>query len=263
MINTSSPIVARSIVLIVFTGFILFPSGCATTPSSEDAQVQAKRKFDDSLKNASLGMRDQQIANLKEAVRLSPKNLTYRFRMGVFYSTIGEIDQSAQEYKKILAIDPNYKPALRALGRIYLSKGDWVNAAQSFEGVLKGAGSVSDPHLIYNWLALSYYNQQKLVDAERAWLDALKISEHAEVRYNLALSYKEQERFDLAYDSLKKAVGLKPDFTQAIFELAQLELKNKNRDKAIKYFEKVKKQDPNGRIGKSAQDYLNLIRPLN
>ena len=67
----------------------------------------------------------------------------------------------------------------------------------------------------------------------------------------------------MAHDSLEKAVNLKPDFTQALFELAQLELKNKNPDKAIRYFKKVKSLAPNSRLVDSAQEYLNLIRPMN
>jgi tetratricopeptide (TPR) repeat protein len=262
-INISRSFTSKFIILIVFTGVMFFQGGCATTPDSEDARTKAKKKFNDSLMDASLGMRDKQIANLKEAIQLTPENLNYRFALGLVYSLIGEIDHADQEFKNILAIDPNYKPALRELGRAYLNKREWTKAAKSFEGVLKEISGVSNPHQVYNWLALSYYKQGKLVDAERVWLKALKISENAGVRYNLALSYKEQERFDLARDSLEKAVKLKPDFAQALFELAQLELKNKNPYKSIRYFKKVKTLAPNSRLADSAQEYLNLIRPIN
>ena len=67
----------------------------------------------------------------------------------------------------------------------------------------------------------------------------------------------------MARDSLEKAVKLKPDFAQALFELAQLELKNKNPYKSIRYFKKVKTLAPNSRLADSAQEYLNLIRPMN
>ncbi|KMP11694.1 hypothetical protein UZ36_03490 [Candidatus Nitromaritima sp. SCGC AAA799-C22] len=218
-------------------------------------------EFEKSIQNASLGMRDKQIAHLQEAVQLAPKNLNYRLALGLAYSLTGEIDKAEQEYKQIIELDSNYKPALRELGQLYMGKGDWAQAVQNFEKVLSGPGNTADPHQVYNWLALSYYKQQKLNEAETAWLKAIGISENAGVRYNLALAYKERERFDLAKESLEKAVGLKPDFKQAIFELAQLELKNKNLDQAVRYFKKVISLDPGGRWGNSAQEYLNLIQP--
>ena len=148
-INISRSFTSNFMMLIVFIGVMFFQGGCATTPDSEDARTQAKKKFNDSLMDASLGMRDKQIANLKEAIQLTPKNLNYRFALGLVYSLIGEIDHADQEFKNILAIDPNYKPALRELGRAYLNKREWAKAAKSFEGVLKGISGVSNPHQVY------------------------------------------------------------------------------------------------------------------
>lgn len=247
----------------VWAGFLVFSAACATTaPGSEEAQNQAKQEYEESRKVGYLGMRDQQVVHLQEAIRLSPENLNYRLALGLLYSIMGTEAKAEQEFLQILTIDSGNKSALRELGRIYLRKGEWARAAKNFEEVLQGPGPTAEPHQVYNWLALSYYNQQKLEQAEQAWLQAIRISENAGVRYNLALAYKEQERFDLAQESLEKAVAMKPDFTQALFELAQLELKNKHIDQAITYFEKVVRLDPGGRWGRSSQEYLKLVRPV-
>jgi len=247
--------------VVVFAGFLLLLSGCATSGSETTQSQRAKQEFDKSIQDASLGMRAKQIAHLQEAVRLSPKDLNYRLALGLVYTLTNDVEKAEQEYLQILQINAKYKPALRELGRFYLNRGDWARAEENFEGVLNGPGNTENPLQVYNWLALCYYNQQKLPEAEQTWLKAIHISENAGIRYNLALAYKEQERFDLAQESLEKAVALKPDFTQALFELAQIELKNKHLDQATKYFEEVIRLDSNGHWGESSREYLNLVRP--
>ncbi|MCH8327253.1 MAG: tetratricopeptide repeat protein [Candidatus Marinimicrobia bacterium] len=246
--------------VVVFTGFLLLLNGCATSGSETTQSQRAKQEFEKSMRDASLGMREKQIAHLQEAVQLSPKDLNYRLALGLVYLLTNAKEKAEQEYLQILKINAKYKPALRELGRFYLNRGDWARAEENFEAVLNGPGTTADPLKVYNWLALCYYNQQKLPEAEQTWLKAINISENAEIRYNLALAYKEQERFDLAQESLERAVALKPDFIQALFELAQIKLKNADRDQATKYFEEVIRLDSNGRWGESSREYLNLLR---
>ena len=91
------------------------------------------------------------------------------------------------------------------------------------------------------------------------WQNALKIQENALIRLNLALALKDLENDELAIQSLKKAVSLKPKLVRARHELALLLLKKKEFDAAKKQLNQVLKLDKEGKYALEAREYLRLI----
>ena len=75
------------------------------------------------------------------------------------------------------------------------------------------------------------------------------------------MAYINQERFDQAIDSLQNALLLRPRFTRAHFELAQLYLKENKRIQAINHFQKVILYSPRGKRAQKSQEYIKLISP--
>ena len=65
------------------------------------------------------------------------------------------------------------------------------------------------------------------------WEKALNIKDIAAIRLNLALAYRDGSKFDLAKASLEKTDKLRPPFSQANFELAQLYIKENKKQKNI------------------------------
>ena len=106
-----------------------------------------------------------------------------------------------------------------------------------------------------------FYNLGKKNEAEIEWKKALEIKDNAGIRLNLALAYKNQERFDQAIEFLQKALSLKPRFSRAHFELAQLYLKEEKKDQAVGHFQKVILYSPNGDLAIKSHEYINMIRP--
>ena len=67
----------------------------------------------------------------------------------------------------------------------------------------------------------------------RDWEKTLDIKDNAAIRLNLVLAYRDGSKFDLAKASLEKADKLRPRFSQANFELAQLYIKENKKQKNI------------------------------
>lgn len=77
------------------------------------------------------------------------------------------------------------------------------------------------------------------------------------------MAYINQERFDQAIESLHKALSVRPRFSQAHFELAQLYLREEKNDQALEHFQKVIRYSPRGDLAKKPKEYILLVRPKN
>ncbi len=247
-----------SIFLVVFLGVV---SGCSTVPglTVDDNAFLARKKFQQSLEFASLKLWDKQIASLREAIELAPKELNYRAHLGGAYMAKGRLDKAEKEFLKILEMDKNYQTAYRHLGQLNMIRKNWKPAVYFFKEDLSRPGTPM-PHQVYNWLAWSYYNLGEINKAEQEWKNALRISENPEIRLNLALSYKNREVYDKAMESLEKAVLLDPKFPLAHYEMALLYLRENNKKNAVDHFEKVLRLAPKSEQAQSSREFLTLIQ---
>jgi len=244
---------------LIFTSLLLagYLGGCASNQVFETSQSQ--RKFQEGLGYGSINDEEMMIASFSEAVELEPKNIRYRVYLGRAYFLAGDLQKAEIEFQQALKINKDSKDAYRQLGRLYLRTGDWDKAIKNFEEDLKRPGTIK-PHRVYNWLALSYYSQGNFDQAERQWLKALNLKDNAAIRLNLALAYKDQERFGLAMESLKKAVVLNPEFPQAHFEMSQLFILSKEMNQAVRHFKMVIHLAPRSEWARLSKKYLDLIQ---
>ena len=204
---------------------LVLSTGCATTElTPDDNKILAEKKFREALQAGSLNQQDKMMALLKEALELNPAEANFHFFLGRAYFAQGDLGRAEQEFLASIKLNNNLKDSYQQLGLIYMQQGHWKKAIKYFREDLARPGT-RQPQQIYNWVALSFYNLGKKNEAEIEWEKALEIKDNAWIRLNLALAYINQERFDQAKDFLQKALSLKPRFSQAHYELAQLYLK--------------------------------------
>lgn len=86
------------------------------------------------------------------------------YNLGFIYAQKKELDKAIQEYKKVLAIDPEDKDAHFNLGYLYVLKEDFVSAVKEYEQVF--AIDPSDKEVHYN-LAIIYHRHLKDEDKAR------------------------------------------------------------------------------------------------
>ena len=60
------------------------------------------------------------ISYYKNALDVEPKNTEIRYNMAMMLQEMGQYEAAVEEYKNIIAIDPNHKAALHNIGYIYL-----------------------------------------------------------------------------------------------------------------------------------------------
>ncbi|MBC8288005.1 MAG: tetratricopeptide repeat protein [Nitrospinae bacterium] len=246
---------------VIFLFALIFSSGCATTElMPEDNKILAQEKFKEALQAGSLNQRDKMVVLLKEALELNPAEPNFHFFLGEAYFTQGDLRLAEQEYLTSIKLNNNLKDSYRQLGLVYMQQRHWEKAIQYFREDLALPGT-RQPQQIYNWIALCFYNLGKTNEAESEWKKALEIKDNAGIRLNLALADINRERFDQAKDSLQKALLLRPRFSQAHFELAQLYLKENKKDQALDHFQKVILYSPRGDLAKKSQEYIKLVRP--
>ncbi|PIQ95421.1 MAG: hypothetical protein COV67_14860 [Nitrospinae bacterium CG11_big_fil_rev_8_21_14_0_20_56_8] len=251
---------SRDKIGIILTALILLLWGCSTLPdaSNADNKLEAIKKFEAARRFEVQKDRGRMLASLVEAVRLDPDNLLFRLTLGMTYFVNNDGEKAEKEFGHVLKIDPNSKDALRMLGRLAMGKADWAQAAHYFEEDLRRPGTPL-PHQVYNWLAYCYQNLKRYDEAEQKWLQAIDIGENAGIRYNLGLAYLDREKFDKAMESMKKAVDLNPDFTQAHYEMALLYMKKQKLDKATEHLKDVIRLAPDTELARLSQEYLKLI----
>ena len=91
----------------------------------------------------------------------------------------------------------------------------------------------------------------------------MDIKDNTAIRLNLALAYRDRSKFNLPKASLEKAVKLIPRFSQVHFELAQLYIKENQKQKAKEHFKNVILYSPDIEFAKQSKEYLKNIGQKN
>ena len=241
---------------VVLAGILLLSGACATTPSYSEKKLMAQKKYDEA-KNPGNTKREKQ-KKIMEAIRLAPKEPLYRVGLGDEYFKEEELDKAEKMYLSALKADPEFMVAYRMLGRLYMQKGQWKDAAHNLRRALKQP-NVINPLQLYNWLAYSEYRKGDLIRAEKAWLRALDIQDNDRVRLNLALVYKEGNRLDLAQESLLKALEINPKLPSAHFALAEIYYQRNKFKKARQHYSEVIQLEPLGEQAKVSQEIIKKM----
>ena len=250
--------------VILLLGVFLF-SSCATTDlkgSPEEKNELARKKFREALQFGSLNQRNKMMKALKESIELNPNDANSHFFLGREYLLGRDIDKAESELLKSFELNNKLRDTPRLLAQIYIRKQDWNKAIHYFNEDLSRPGT-QEPQQVYNWLALSYYNLGNRDQAEIEWKKALDIKDNAAIRLNLALAYRDGSKFGLAKDSLEKAVKLRPRFSQAHFELAELFLRENKKQKAKEHFKNVILYSPSSEFAMRSKEYLIRISQKN
>lgn len=249
----------RQLPLLVFALPMFFLFACATAEVVENP-VLAKQKYREAIQYSSLNLREEMYANLQEAAKLAPKEPDYHLALGTSYFADGDLEKAENEFLETLRLDKNFIEAHKHLGRLYMQREKWKNAIHHLRASLKNPG-VSSPQEVHNWLALCYYTQNDFSRAEQEWLKALYLDESPAIRLNLAVAYRSQERFELALDSLQKALSADPELVEAHHLLALLLLKKEDMEGAREHFQRVIQLKPRSNLARDSKKYMELIQP--
>jgi tetratricopeptide (TPR) repeat protein len=115
-------------------------------------------------------------------------------------------------------------------GKDILADDNLPLAAGYFDKSFHSASNIS---WLVNNIGLAYYRRNDFVNAERKYLELLKVyPEYAVGWYNLGLLYKNSSREDLALNSFRKAAEINPADTDSLKEQADILFDSGHRDEA-------------------------------
>jgi len=214
----------------------------------------------------------------RRALELKPNYGSAKLALGQALRARGEIDEAERVLKDAAASGSNdlRARALAMLGRVYLTRGDRVEAERAFESAIERAPASVELRLR---IARHYLNGGKLADRNKALDHASKVAlmapDDAEVQTAVGRIAERAGDDAVAFAAYERAVQLDPKQRYATRRLLRLALENENFEQAEACAAKLLAADPAdpehhflaglvaAREGKSTQareHYLEAIR---
>ena len=109
---------------------------------------------------------EEALPHLKRAVQGDPAKADYHFWLGVAYWAIRDFERERKSYLQALARDPKYVPARLYLGHNFLDGGEWQEALDNYELLLRR--EPYNPEALYN-RALALMELHRPKEEARAW----------------------------------------------------------------------------------------------
>ena len=235
-----------------------------------DAVEGAKRDAESSFRVLSLLLLAEQqvrarnrktaINTLEEAYELDPNNQTTNYLLGYLYIGRKDFNLAIQKLERALRIDPDFAPALAAMGLAQRRMGDteqdtmkrrqlWSQAEFNLNKALEADPTLidADNESYFGTLGGLYRRQGRDMDALQAYEDAVKITPNNSYPVgNLAMLYKKfdnedgaQRMYDRAIEIAEAILDDHPGDTWARLDLAQSLLVNGQKRKALEQYRNV------------------------
>jgi serine/threonine protein kinase/tetratricopeptide (TPR) repeat protein len=149
--------------------------------------------------NGEMGRVQEAIVECRKAVELEPLSLLYNFNLSVTYFFARDYEQSLQQARRTLEIDPNYSLAIAQIGSVYEARGDYKTAIEQW---VKSDQVLGDRHRaeeVKRVFEKSGYQGYLRKDA--------KDNEHVSDFYAAAQDYASLGEKDAAFAALERAAA--------------------------------------------------------
>ncbi len=154
----------------------------------------------------------------------------------------GRLTGARQTYLELLRTDPVNADAWHLLGVIALQLGEPGTAVSLIAKAIE-----FDAHqpVYFNNLGNALFEQRKLEDAAALYRHAIGLQpDYAEAIYNLGNTLQILEQYDAALNCYREAVGFKPNYTDALYSTARLYQARGDYTAAASWYRRLLKVDP-------------------
>jgi tetratricopeptide (TPR) repeat protein len=186
---------------------------------------------------------DRAINCFNTAIQIDPTAASYS-ELGAVYAVRGENEKAKLNLEKAIALDPEDVASYETLGPLY----DKEHRGNDFNQLLESAvAKKTDFYWAELELAKRYSSLGKYDDAIGHFNKAIAIRPDSyEAYWQLAQAerLKPNQELDKAYEHARKAVDLSPKSTDALIELVDVWIVQKEYGKAIQELETRLKDDP-------------------
>jgi len=270
-------VMVRSAIVTISLVFLWW--GLVFGQSSQEAQLHA----DNGLKLMRHGDLPAAVAELRQAVKLSPRDPTHLGELGVALGIEQKFAESDLYFQRALRFDPGNAPVRRNLAKNQWRLGEFENAEANLKEVLKAHPGDGESTLILGMveealkhfaaavrlldsipsltkqhpesmdaLAQSYYQLKNQPAARQTLRGLLQVNAPPEAQHYQQYASFQVERAEggdaraeaRAYDALHRAISLDNSLARSHLLLGRLELKNNRVEQAVSELETAAKLDP-------------------
>jgi tetratricopeptide (TPR) repeat protein len=198
----------------------------------------AKKEFDQAAALVATGKKEsleESVRHLEKAVTIYPQFVQANLMLGTAYMDLGQWEKAEQTLKRTVELDPKAANALLALGELYLRQKKDAEAEKSLLQGLQIEDRSFQGHLSLGRLY---------------WSMASKIKDDTQARPSL----------EKAYEQVKKALELNPDFAQAHLLKGNLLLRVRRAADAQHEFEEYLRLEPKGAFAQQTRVTVEKIK---
>jgi tetratricopeptide (TPR) repeat protein len=179
----------------------------------------------------------------RKAAELSPARSIAHVRLAEFKMQTGAVEEAKQILKQVTAKTPDLLPAWLLLGRIALAEKHYDETNSMLENVFSQDPDNIDARILQAEVLSGRGETQKATETlERLSKTYPSIPG---IKYQLALSYLQQNNLPQAGDALKQAIAANPEYSEAILLLAQVNLRTGNAQAVVPAMTELLKKRPN------------------
>jgi tetratricopeptide (TPR) repeat protein/serine/threonine protein kinase len=140
------------------------------------------------------------IEAYENLVKVSPEDPDVRMNLASLYESVGSFDSALDQYRKVLARDPNYVEALYGFGRVEIRRGDAQGSLEPLNRALTLAIQLDNDDAKANLLhatGVAYKNLRKREDALRYYEQALDLRRRIGDKRGIAVTLGERAQVQL------------------------------------------------------------------
>lgn len=184
--------------------------GAPAVVFAQDVPPESSGLYNEALQDLSAGKEGPAFDKLKRSIEIFPDYYLALNRLGTEYLNKGFYEASAVLLAQALTVNKRSGSSSLGLGLSLFRLGRIDGAVDQFENVIKLDPESANGHL---WLGISRHGQKKFPEALSALLKANEITggTSAEVHWQLARVYKDQNRFERAAAELELFLKYRPE----------------------------------------------------
>jgi tetratricopeptide (TPR) repeat protein len=220
------------------------------SPAAEDAYQKALRlgRVSSALYHAlgavqaKLKKYQQSLENRKKALEVNPQNVYAWHGLGVVYYDLRRYDEAITAYRQALQLDPQYAYPWHGLGNVYHDLRRYDEAIAAYRQALQ-----LDPQFAAPWNGLGnvYHDLRRYDEAIAAYRQALQLDPQYAYPWNgLGHVYRELRRYDEAITAFRQALQLDPQFAAPWNGLGHVYRELRRYDEAITAYRQALQLDP-------------------
>lgn len=155
----------------------------------------------------------------------------------------GKTEESIEDYKKSLELNPQCQQAFLNLGLAYCQQQKWDDAIPCFESAIR----LDQNYLkAYIHLGISYQNKEKIEQAVSCFKKALELNKHShETMLHLARALCLQNEFDESIAMYRRALAIQPKDQAILLELGNTLNMNNQIEEALSCYKNLLEIIPN------------------